>query len=117
MRAYDLRTADRRYRRPSRDYSPRSAAIGRFRQKKTGQVLPCPENQTLRLNGNQDSHHTRFALLTFLQADSLRRQAIRLSEKPAFIRVTDPRGHALLRMRAAPEDHRPRLDSGRRELR
>jgi hypothetical protein len=34
MRAYDLRTADRRYRRPSRDYSPRSAAIGRFRQKK-----------------------------------------------------------------------------------
>jgi len=89
-------------------------------RKKTGQVLPCPENQILRLKGNQNSHHTRFALLTFLQADSLRAEAIRLSEKPsvaAFIRVTDPRAHALLRMRGAPEDHRPGLDSERRELR
>jgi hypothetical protein len=66
-----------------RDYSHRSAAIGRFPPKKTGQVLPCPENQILRLKGNQDSHHTRFALLTFLQADSLRGEAIRLSEKPS----------------------------------
>jgi len=50
-------------------------------RKKTGQVLPCPGNSILRLKGNQDSHHTRFALLTFFRADSLRGEAIRLSEK------------------------------------
>jgi hypothetical protein len=52
-----------------------------FRPKKTGQVLPCPGNSILRLKGNQDSHHTRFALLAFFRADSLRGEAIRLSEK------------------------------------
>jgi len=48
MRAYDLRTADRRYRRSSRDYSPRSAAIGRFRQKKNraGFTLPGKSNSS-----------------------------------------------------------------------
>ena len=121
MRAYDSRTADCGYGPSSKGLFPSFCCDWSLSaRKKTGQVLPCPGNSILRLKGNQDSHHTRFALLTFFRADSLRGEAIRLSEKPsvaAFIRVTDSRAHALLRMRGAPEGHRPRLDSGRREPR
>ena len=64
-----------------RDYSHRSAAIGRFPPEKKRAGFTLPGKSILRLKGNQDSHHTRFALLTFFRADSLRGEAIRLSEK------------------------------------
>ena len=88
-------------------------------KKKPGRFYPARKS-VLRLKGIPDLRHTRYALLTCLPADSLRGKAIRLVRSrsvAAFIRAADPRAHALLRMRGAPEDHRPRLDSGRRELR
>lgn len=103
-----------------RDYSPRSAVIGRFLPKKSRAGFTLPGNQFF---GSRESktyiisdlvclpvyRRTRFAEKLFV--------LVRSRSVAAFIRAADPRAHALLRMRGAPEGHRPGLDSGRRELR
>jgi hypothetical protein len=66
-----------------RDYSHRPAAIGRFPPEKNRAGFTLPGKSILRLKGNQDSHHTRFALLNFFQADSLRGEAIRSEKRSA----------------------------------